>query len=165
MDQVEVFRTQEPDKASRAKRQLRNSDIQSWTGSDGKWTLVLVKSRDVTNAQGLLGAYDAVSKLPDQSGPAEADRPFWRQPGALPMVLAAAILLYAFLGATPAAAMIAILVVPLLVVRIIATVRRGHDRFDGPTPAQDRPRPRHRDWRMLNDPPGSGDPRNPRSGR
>lgn len=164
MDQVVVFRTQEPDKASRAQRLLRNADVQSWTDSDGESTLVLVKSPDVATAQGLLGAYDAVSKLPDQTGPAEADRPFWRQPGALPMALAAAILLFALLG-SPLAVMIAIVGIPLLVVRIIATVRRGSDRFDGPDFAQDGPRPRPRFWRMLKDPAGSSDPRNPRSGR
>ena len=109
MDQVEVFRTQEPAKASRAQRLLRNADVQSWTGGEGESTLVLVNSPDVTAAQELLGAYDAVSKLTDRSGPAEADRPFWRQP-----------------------------------------------------PAQDRPRPHHRDWRMLKDPPGSSDPRSGR---
>ena len=164
MDQVEVFRTQEPDKASRAERLLRNADVQSWAGSDGEWTLVLVKSQDVTTAQELLGAYDAVSKLPHQSGPAEADRPFWRQPGALPMALAAAILLFALLG-SPLAVMLAIVGIPLLVVRIVATVRRGSDRFDGPDFAHDQPRHRHRYWRMLKDPAGSSDPRNPRSGR
>lgn len=159
MDQVEVFRTQEPDRASRAQRLLRNADVQSWTGGDGESTLVLVKSQDVAAAHELLSAYEAAGTLPEPSGRAEADLPFWRQPGALPMVLAAAIVLFVLLG-SPLAVMIAVVGIPLLVVRIVATVRRGSDRFDGPDITQDRPRPRHRDWRMLNDPPGSSDPRN-----
>ncbi len=50
MNWVEVLWTQEPDRASRAERLLRNADDQSWTGGDDEWALVLVRSRDVTTA-------------------------------------------------------------------------------------------------------------------